>query len=138
MSERPVPNTDDHDTGGHWQAAARDEVAVRVCTDCGTVLHLPKAYCHGCGGWSTEWRSVSPTGTLYSYTVTERELRAGFEPPYTVVVVELDDAPGARLFGYLDGRPELTIGMPMHARFEVVDHAGDDAVTLVQWDPVPA
>lgn len=134
MSERPIPNLDDHDTGGHWAAAKRGEVALRVCTDCDTVLHLPKAYCHACGGWSTEWRAMAPTGTLYSYTVTERLLRPGFEPPYTVVVVELDDAPEARLFGCLEGRPELTIGMPMRARFDPVD----DEVTLVQWDPVPA
>lgn len=134
MVERTVPNVHDHDTGGHWQAARRGEVAVKVCADCDKVLHLPRAYCSGCGGWNTEWRAVAPTGTLYSYTVTERELRAGFEPPYTVVVVELDEAPGARLFGYLPGRPELRIGQPMQARFEKVD----DEVTLVEWDPVPA
>lgn len=134
MAERPVPNVHDHDTGGHWEAARRGEVAVRACQDCGLVLHLPRAYCHGCGGWNTDWKAVAPTGTLYSYTTTERELRPGVEPPYTVVVVELDEAPGARLFGYLPGRPELQIGMPMQARFERVD----DEVTLVQWDPVAA
>ena len=134
MSERPIPNIEDHDTGGHWHAAKDGKVGLRVCTDCGTVLHLPKAYCHGCGGWSTEWRSVAPTGTLYSYTVTERQLRPEFDPPYTVVVVDLDDAPGARLFGYLEGRPDLKIGIPMRARFDEVD----EHVTLVQWDPAAA
>lgn len=134
MSDRPLPHVLDHDTGGHWQAARRGEVAIRVCSDCGLSLHLPKSYCHGCGGWNTEWKGVSPTGTLYSHSTTERELRAGFDPPYTVVVVELDDAPGVRLFGYLPGRPELSIGMPMQARFDTVD----DDVTLVQWEPVTA
>lgn len=134
MADRAVPNIEDHDTGGHWHAAREGHVALRTCDDCGKVLHLPRAYCSGCGGWNTSWTPVAPTGTLYSYTVTERELRAGFEPPYTVVVVELDEAPGARLFGHLPGRPELEIGMPMRARFDRVD----DDVTLVQWDPVPA
>lgn len=132
-AERAVPNTTDHDTGGHWAAARNGEVAIRTCLDCGELLHLPKAYCHGCGGWNTGWRSVAPTATLYSWTTTERELRAGFEPPYTVVVVELDEMPGARLFGYLPGRPELEIGMPMTARFDPID----DDTTLIQWDPVP-
>ena len=134
MTERALPNVQDHDTQGHWDAARRGEVAIKFCDDCGKVLHLPRAYCSGCGGWNTSWRSVAPTATLYSYTTTERELRPGVEPPYTVVVVELDEAPPARLFGYLPGRPELRIGQPMRARFERVD----DEVTLVQWEPVPA
>lgn len=134
MAERAVPNTHDHDTGGHWQAAKKGELAIRACTKCGLVLHLPKAYCHGCGGWDTEWKSVSPTATLWSYTVTERELRPGFEPPYTVVVVDLDEAPGTRLVGYLAGRPDLEIGMPFRATFEKVN----DEVTLPQWEPVSA
>jgi uncharacterized protein len=134
MAERAVPNTIDHDTGGHWQAAKNGELAIRACTNCGLVLHLPKAYCHGCGGWDTEWKAVSPKGTLWSYTVTERELRPGFEPPYTVVVIDLDEAPGTRLIGYLAGRPDLEIGMPFRVRFDKVD----DEVTLPQWEPVPA
>jgi hypothetical protein len=131
MAEQPLPVTTDHDTGGHWQAAARGELAVRACTACGLVLHLPRAYCHGCGSNATEWKAVRPTGTLWSYTTTERELRPGFEAPYTVVVVELDDAPSTRLIGHLSGRPALEIGMPMRARFERVD----DEVTLPRWEP---
>jgi uncharacterized OB-fold protein len=129
VSDRPIPNVNDHDTGGYFAAAARGEVAVRACTDCGTVLQLPRAYCSACGSWSTEWKAVAPTATLYSYTVTERELRPGFPPPYTVVTVELDEAPGTRFVGYLPGRHELQIGMPMRATFEELE-AG---VTLTQW-----
>jgi uncharacterized OB-fold protein len=132
VAERPVPNTTDHDTGGFWEAASRGELAIRTCTNCGQSLHLPKAYCHVCGSWDTDWRVVAPTGTLYTWTVTERELRAGFEPPYTVVCVELDDAPGVRLVGYLPGRPDLTVGMAMRATFEPTS----DGTLLPQWHPV--
>lgn len=131
MAERPVPDLTDHDTGGHWQAAREGRLAIRCCTECGLVLHLPKSYCHGCGRWTTEWKTVRPAGTLWSYTTTERQLRQGFEPPYTVVVVELDDAPGTRLVGHLPGRPELTIGMPMRVTFERIT----DEVALPQWEP---
>ena len=129
----PVPRTTDHDTGGHWAAAADGELAIRACAACGLVLHLPKAYCHGCGSWDTAWRAVAPTGTLWSYTITERELRAGFDPPYAVVVVELDEAPGTRLVGHLPGRPELRIGMAMRARFDRVGPAGAE-VRLPNWE----
>jgi uncharacterized OB-fold protein len=132
MADRPVPNTTDPDTGGHFRAAREGELAVRACTHCGQVLHLPKAYCHGCGSWETAWRSVRPAGTLWSYTTTHRQLRAGFDAPYTVVVVDLDEVPGTRLIGHLPGAPELTIGMPMRATFERLD----DEVSLPRWEPV--
>jgi uncharacterized OB-fold protein len=134
MPPRALPVTTDHDTGGYWQAANRGQLALRTCQTCGLVLHLPRAYCHRCGSWDTEWRTIAPAGTLWSYTTTERELRPGFPVPYTVVVVELDDAPGVRLVGHLPGRPALQIGMPMRATFERVT----DQVTLPQWEPVTA
>ena len=125
-----MPVTDDADTGGFWQAAAGGQVALRRCNACGRALHLPKAYCHHCGSWDTGWSTVRPAGKIYAWTTTHRELRPGFTPPYTVVLIELDDEPEARLVGYLPGEPALSVGMPVVARFEQRGEA-----TLVQWDP---
>jgi uncharacterized protein len=130
MTDLPVPVIDDADTEGFWRAAASGRVQLRRCDACGAVLHLPKAYCHRCGGWETSWHDVRPSGRIYSWTTTHRELRPGFTPPYTVILVELDDAPEARLVGYLPGEPDLAVGMPVAARFE---QRGD--ATLVQWVP---
>lgn len=130
MTELPVPIIDDADTGGFWTAAAEGKVALRRCNACDAVLHLPKAYCHHCGSWDTGWHEIAPRGRVYSWTTTHRELRPGFTPPYTVVLIELEDAPEARLVGYLPGEPALSVGLPMTARFE---QRGD--ATLVQWVP---
>ncbi len=131
-STRALPETADPDTGGFFEAAAREELAVRACSACGAVLHLPRAYCHHCGSWDTVWRAVSGRGRLYSWTTVEHQVHRAFPVPYTVILVELDDSPGARLVGYLPGRPELTAGMPMRAWFEPVGEA-DDGTRLVQW-----
>ena len=53
--------------------------------------------------------------------------------PYTLVVVELDDAPEVRLMGRLDGEPALRAGMPMSVWFEHLP----DGPTLLQWRPAP-
>jgi uncharacterized protein len=132
MTDRPLPCTTDHDTAGFWEAAARRELAVLHCAACGQVLHLPQPYCFSCGSWNTEWRSRPPTGVVWSWTTTERQLWPGFPAPYTVVCVELDGGDDVRLVGYLPGRPELTVGMPMRALFEQID----DDVVLPQWEPV--
>ena len=44
----------------------------------------------------------------------------------------LDDAPEARLVGYLPGAPELRAGQAMEAWFETLE----DGTVLPQWRPV--
>lgn len=114
----PIPVVDDVDTGGFFEGAAAGEVRLRFCTDCDAVLHLPKAYCHRCGSWSTEWRRVAPTGTLYTYTIVEHQVHPAFPAPHALVLVSLDDAPEARLVGSIAGRLDLEIGMAMEAYFD--------------------
>ena len=130
-SERPLPVIDDPDTGGFFAAAARGELALCACTACGAVLHLPRAYCSACGSWATTWRPVAGRGRLYSWTTVEHQVHPQFPVPYTVVLVELADEPGARLLGWLPGRPKLEAGMEMRAVFESVA----DDTTVVQWVP---
>ena len=133
LNNAPLPLTDDLDTSGFWKAATEGKISIRTCAVCEAVLHLPKLYCHNCQSWKTYWRDVRPTGTLYSWTVTVQQLHPAFPTPYTVMLVELDDAKDARLIGYLEGTPELKIGMPMRANF--ID--AEPGVTLVQWKPSP-
>ena len=127
----PQPVTNDPDTAGFWLAAQRGEVAVCVCANCGAVLHLPRSFCHGCQSWTIEWKVVAPMARLASWTVAEHQVHEAFPVPYTFVLVELVDAPGVRLGGYLAGRPDLEIGMGMRAEFTVTQ----DDVTLVNWIP---
>jgi len=128
---RPLPVTDDHDTGGFFAAAARGELAIRMCNGCDAVLHVPIAYCRRCGSWDTRWQPVAGTGRLYSWTVVAHQVHPAHPVPYTVVLVELDDHPEARLVGRLAGRPELQAGQAMEVWFETVS----DDVVLPQWRP---
>lgn len=131
MSARLRPVVDDHDTGGFFQSAAQGELVVRICSSCGTVLHVPRAYCRACGSWDGEWRRAGTTGTLHSFTVADHQVHPAYPVPYTIVLVDLDDVPGVRLLGHLDGAPDLTIGMPMRVRFDELA----DGVVLPNWEP---
>jgi uncharacterized OB-fold protein len=132
VAARILPVDDDRDTGGFFEAARRGELVVRACSSCGTVLHVPRAYCFACGSFDTVWRPVSGRGRVYSWTTVEHAVHPAFPVPYTVVLVELDDHPEARFVGYLPGVPPLTEGQPMEAWFEELD----DGVVLPQWRPV--
>lgn len=126
---RPIPETADFDTGPFWQAAQEGRIVVSVCASCGHVIHLPRPGCDLCGAADVGWKDVAPRGTVYSWTVVEHPIHPGFPVPYTVVLVQLDDAPEARLVTCIDGRPELQAGMPMRAVFDDVR----DRVVVPQW-----
>lgn len=126
----PLPETRDPDTGGHFEAAARGELAIRMCRSCGETLHLPLTICTACHGADTEWRTVAPRGTVYSFTAVERQVHPAFPAPYAVILVQLDDLPKARLVGHLPGRPDIRIGMAVEGHFEQVGDA-----TLLRWRP---
>jgi hypothetical protein len=57
---------------------------------------------------------------------------AAFPVPYTVVLVEAEDAPGVRFVGSIPGRDTgYYAGMPMEVVFEDMG----DASLLPQWRP---
>jgi hypothetical protein len=128
---RLAPAITDPDTGGFFEAAARGEVALRYCADCGALLHLPRAYCHYCGSWKTGYRAVAPRARIYSWTVVEHQIHPAYQVPYTVALVELADDPAARLVTFLPGRPALHAGQELQAWFEPVENGA----VLVQWRP---
>lgn len=117
---RLLPVIDDIDTGGFFEAAARGELALRRCNGCDALLHVPRAYCRHCGSWEGRWQAVAPTGTAYSWCVVEHAVHPAFPAPYTVVLVQLDELPGARLVGHLPGAPHLTSSSRLVADTEFV------------------
>lgn len=78
-----------------------------------------------------EWRRASGRGVVASWTVFHRRLVPGFEPPYNVAWVQLEEGP--RLVANLVDVPleEIRTGMPVEAVFQRLT----DEVTLVQFRP---
>jgi uncharacterized OB-fold protein len=133
---RILPVDDDRDTGGFFRAAQERRLVVKACRACGTSLHLPRAYCYHCGSWDTDWRDVDGGATLYGWTVVTRQFHPAYPSPYTVVLVDLDGAPGVRLVGHIAGRPDLRAGQPMELWWDEVDTADGPPMLLPNWRPV--
>lgn len=131
-TSRLLPVVDDPDTGGFFRAAGEGKLAILHCRRCGSALHMPVGYCRFCSSWETRWESVRGTGTVYSWTVVEHQVHPAFPVPYTVILVELDDLPGIRLVGRLDGSPVLGAGTAVRVRM----HQLSDDTTLPQWELV--
>ncbi len=76
---------------------------------------------------------MSGRGTVYSYTVMHANLVAGFEPPYVVASIELEEQPGLLVTANVVAcaSDAVRIGMPVAVTFE----ERTPEVTLPQFRP---
>jgi uncharacterized OB-fold protein len=120
MMERPLPEIDP-ETSFFWDATRRGELHILRCRRCGTYIHLPRPACRTCGSTDLGPERVSGRGVVHSFTVTHFPL-PGYEPPFAVVLVELEEQQGLRLVSNLvDVAPDdVRIGMEVEVVFEQV------------------
>lgn len=108
----PLPQPTDDDAGW-WDACRRHELTVQRCAQCGAFRHPPRPVCDRCRSFEFTWHPVSGRGQIYSYTTAYHAVHPALRDrvPYTVVVVELADAGGARIVSNLvddtDGPPQI-------------------------------
>lgn len=96
-----------------WSAVGRNELVFPRCRECGRWHWYPGPGCRCGHDEEFEWHPVRAEGVIFSFTRVERAfLPSGSDPPYTVVLVEFDDAPGLRLVTNLvgDGADAPAIG----------------------------
>jgi uncharacterized OB-fold protein len=121
----------------HFWRAARDHILVcALCGDCGTYRMPPTPFCPSCNSQNTEWPELSGRATVYSFTVVRHPVTPELNDsvPYVVAVIELDDAPGARLFtNIVECDPDtVVIGQAVQAVWDDVA----DGVTIPRFAPV--
>lgn len=129
---RPHPSMN-ADTAFLWEGLKNGELLIQRCSSCKTLRHPPQAMCASCR--SLEWDSVVSAGLggVYSFTVHHHPPMPGFEMPYVVGLIALDE--GVRLLAnVVDVDPaEVSIGMRVRARIERVD----DDLFLPMFAPEP-
>ncbi|HYF61104.1 MAG TPA: Zn-ribbon domain-containing OB-fold protein [Burkholderiaceae bacterium] len=100
-----------------WDALAEGRLTTTRCRTCGRLGFPPRNLCRDCWGRDLEWATLSPRGTLYSFTrvhVVPGAFRA--DAPYAIGLVDLADGPRlmCRLVGEvgtgdLDGPVEMLV-----------------------------
>ena len=112
----------------HW---ARGELRLQRCSDCKSWRHPPRYLCASCGSSAYTWELAFGRGHVFSWTITHRPVDPAFEPPYAIVVVELEEGP--RLVGSLVGLEPaaLELDLPVVVELEAVS----DTIALVNFRP---
>ena len=81
----------DDDGAPFFEYAARGELRMQTCGDCGEVRFPPRPMCPHCQSTASEWKLMSGHGTVWSFAVPHPPLLPDYAAvaPYPVVVVEL-------------------------------------------------
>ncbi|WP_435969538.1 Zn-ribbon domain-containing OB-fold protein [Streptomyces sp. Qhu_M48] len=123
----------DEDGAPFWEYAARGELRVQSCADCGELRFPPRPCCPHCQSFASEWRRMSGRGRIWSYVLPHPPLLPEYaaQAPYNAVLVELADAPRIRLVGNVVAAPDallnsvdpgrLRIGAPVKVAFTEID-----------------
>jgi hypothetical protein len=107
----------------YWAGAAKGELVLQRCSDCGHIRHYPQLLCPLCHSFATEHVRATGKGTIYSWTVCHHPYAPEVvdEVPYTLVTVDMEE--GVRVLGRLHADTAPRIGLPVTLQF---DAAGDD------------
>ena len=92
--EHPEP-TADWETSGYWEGAARGELVLQRCRDCGLVQHRPRGICAHCLSSSIDHFVASGRGTVHTFTVIHQNQMRAFRGacPYVLAYVDLEEGP---------------------------------------------
>jgi len=118
----------------HWDGCRQGELRFQRCRDCGAAVFIPQPVCGGCFGSELVWETSSGRGTVYSHSVVHRPPVPGFEVPYAVIVVELEEG-WFMLSNLVDCEPSnARIGLAV----EVCFREASDEITLPCFRPSEA
>ena len=113
MRPLPVPTPD---TQEWFDRIDRGELTVARCRDCDLHFLYPRGNCPRCGARATELVPASGGGSLASFVVNHRGPE-GFDPPYVLGIVRLDEGP--LLTGLIVADPDaVEVDVRVRAVFE--------------------
>lgn len=135
----PFPEPDHAATRPFWEAAARGELALPRCGDCGAFVWYPAERCRACDSARVAWQAVSGRGTLFAWTVVRHAFVPVFADhvPYVTGLVALAEDPSVRLATLLvDCEPgALRADQPVRAVFRPLPWGGDPEVPAPLFTP---
>ena len=118
-----------------WQATQEGRLQLPRCDHCGTFHTYFEPWCSHCGGEGVHWETLSGRGHIWSNCRFHKHYFPGFDGPYNVAMVELEEGP--RIMTNIVGTPngtldEMPIGMAVEAVFDTIN----DTVTLIKFKPL--
>ena len=119
---RPLPGMT-AENAFFWRSGADGRLRFLTCPSCRYRVHPPGPVCPRCLTKGLRAEPVSGKGTVFAFTVNYHPWIVGFDPPYVIAMVELDEQAGLRLTTNIVGcgASDVSVGMPVEVVFEQHD-----------------
>ena len=116
-----------------WRGGAEGELRFLRCRSCRHWIHPPSPRCPDCLGEDLAPEPVSGRAVVHTFTVNHHPWIPGFDPPYVVAIVELEEQAGLRLTTNIVGcsPDDVSVDMPVEVVFDDVT----EKTTLVKFRP---
>jgi len=119
---KPLPKPTDTDKP-YWDGLKNHQLLIQFCATCSTYQWYPRAICSTCTASTLEFRPVSPSGEVFTFTTQHHATGSKFdaELPFATVVVELRELPSIRVVGLFVGDPAaVRIGLAVEGEYRDV------------------
>ncbi len=107
------------ETRFYWDGAKLGKLMLQRCAPCDAPYFPPRPFCPNCGSRDVSAFQATGRGTLHSYVINQLPA-PGYEPPFTVAVVALEEGP-RMMSNIVDCPPDpaaLQLDMPLEVTFE--------------------
>lgn len=128
----PVPTPE---TRHFWDGTKKNELRLQRCTSCDEAYFPPRPFCPNCSSRDVEVFTATGRGRIHTFIIS-RFRSPGFETPYSLAVVELEEGP--RMMTNIVGVPQSTDHIKMEMPVEAVFESVNDDVSLVKFKPAGA
>lgn len=122
------------ETRHFWEGTRAGELRLQRCDACHHVYFPPRPFCPRCASRAVSVVRASGRATLYSYVIHHRPV-PGFEPPYAIAVVTLEEGP--RMMTNIIESPQTPEALQLDMPVEVVFTKMTDEISLPLFRPVP-
>jgi acetyl-CoA acetyltransferase/uncharacterized OB-fold protein len=106
-----------------WTSGREGELRFKRCRGCEALVHPPRPICPYCRFREFDTKAVAGQGVVAGFSVNHHQWLPGFEPPYVVAIVAIDDDPRVRVTTNIIGcdPEEVFVGMRVRVVFEQQD-----------------
>jgi len=120
----------------YWKGGATGQLRFLRCGACRSYVHPPAPLCPDCLSHDLAPSAVSGRARLLTWTVNHHPWIPGFEPPYVIAIVEIEEQPGLRVTTNLVNvtPEELCKDLPVRVLFE----EREDGIFIPLFEPVRA
>jgi len=129
--KRPLPQPTP-ETRHFWDGTKAGELRLQKCAACAHTYFPPRPFCPKCASREVAVLKASGRGKLHSYVIHARPM-PGFDAPYSIAVVELDEGP--RMMTNIVGCPQTPQALQLDMPVEVTFEKQTDDITLPLFKP---